>query len=489
MKPRLFIGSSVEGLNIAYAIQQNLHHQAEIIVWDQGVFELSKTTIESLINILENSDFGIFVFSPDDDAMMRGEEKKVIRDNVLFELGLFIGKLGRNRSFFIVPENTTFHLPTDLLGITPGKYEVNRSDGSHQAATGVFSQSVRESIKKFGRIDGGTSNSTKSTNSKLIEDNKKEDDWTLDFINESYKKGIDKLKKAIKKEKIDKEIISLKSWISHGNFQMNIKEGLDSFEKLIQQYPESPIPQIRKIQTLMWGDHLSKLNEIIDESLNKFLDNDNLKTLKSDYLIKIGKKEEAIQYYRKLFLESEIISPIIITNLFDLLLEKGEKSEAHKIIHNAFLLNPKNKDILYRYFKLADDLEMNEIALFLITKLIDLDSKNQTYWVHKGNTCLNLELDDYCLTSYEKGKELANKKEAWIYSNIGNINKNKGFLSLSIDYFNQALEIDSESEYAHSRLSQSIKLREEEKKKYSKALGDGRKKIYELVFKDKEQSK
>ena len=83
-KPRVFIGSSVEGLNVAYAVQQNLLHDAEVTVWDQGVFELSKTTIETLSKALEENDFAVFVFSPDDLVRIRSMSTLAVRDNVLF---------------------------------------------------------------------------------------------------------------------------------------------------------------------------------------------------------------------------------------------------------------------------------------------------------------------------------------------------------------------------------------------------------------------
>ena len=57
----MFIGSSVEGLSIAYAIQQNLDYDVESTVWTQGVFDLSRSAAESLVRVLDDMDFGVSV--------------------------------------------------------------------------------------------------------------------------------------------------------------------------------------------------------------------------------------------------------------------------------------------------------------------------------------------------------------------------------------------------------------------------------------------
>jgi predicted nucleotide-binding protein len=127
MKPKIFIGSSAESLSIAYSVQENLEHHSECTVWSQGIFNLSESTLDSLIKSLEGFDFGIFVVGPEDILKLRGEEFKAARDNVIFELGLFIGKLGKSRNFILVPRGAeNFHLPTDLIGLNPADYEPNR---------------------------------------------------------------------------------------------------------------------------------------------------------------------------------------------------------------------------------------------------------------------------------------------------------------------------------------------------------------------------
>lgn len=148
MKPKIFIASSVESLNVAYAIQENLEHFAEVTVWDQGIFELSEYSLNSLGKALDKAGYGIFIFSPDDITQIRGKDFATVRDNVIFELGLFMGNLGKENTFIVMPRDVEgFHLPTDLLGLTPSLYDAHRSDGNLVASVGPTCNKIRRHIE------------------------------------------------------------------------------------------------------------------------------------------------------------------------------------------------------------------------------------------------------------------------------------------------------------------------------------------------------
>ncbi|WP_437614506.1 TIR domain-containing protein [Sorangium sp. So ce834] len=144
-KPRIFIGSSVEGLNIADHIQLGLEHYAECTIWHQGVFGLSDGTLDSLIKAVKNFEFAVLVLTPDDLVHKRGTAKNSPRDNVLFELGLFMGALGRERTYIVYCRDEKPDLPTDLAGVTPATF-AKRSDGNLQAALGSVCTQIRLAI-------------------------------------------------------------------------------------------------------------------------------------------------------------------------------------------------------------------------------------------------------------------------------------------------------------------------------------------------------
>jgi hypothetical protein len=150
LDPSLFIGSSSEGLPVAYALQAELDPVCEPQVWSQGVFAPTGTTVESLLEKAQNSDFAALVVTPDDLIVTRGAEVAVARDNVIFELGLFLGALGPRRVFIIQPRNQDLRLPSDLAGVTSLNYRPNRRDQDLQAAIGPAATAIRNRISSEG---------------------------------------------------------------------------------------------------------------------------------------------------------------------------------------------------------------------------------------------------------------------------------------------------------------------------------------------------
>lgn len=144
-RPRVFIGSSSEGLHIAEVIQLGLENVAECTIWSQGVFGLSGGTLETLVNKASHYDYAILVLTPDDVTTKRDNTRNMPRDNVLFELGLFMGVLGRSHTFIIYGREEELELPTDLAGITAATYS-RRSDSNLQASLGPVCTRIKSEM-------------------------------------------------------------------------------------------------------------------------------------------------------------------------------------------------------------------------------------------------------------------------------------------------------------------------------------------------------
>jgi len=144
-KDTLFIGSSSEGLSTARAIKEQFDSEMDVTLWNEGVFKMNASYLESLLRASNSYDFAILVFTPDDLVTSRSQQQSVPRDNVIFEHGLFLGRLGPNRAFIVCEETTK--VLSDYAGITIATYR-ERQDGNVLAAVGSACNRIRTAIEQ-----------------------------------------------------------------------------------------------------------------------------------------------------------------------------------------------------------------------------------------------------------------------------------------------------------------------------------------------------
>lgn len=151
---RVFLISSAEALPVARVIQNALSHDSFLVtLWTDGVFRATSYALESLENAVDDSDFAIAVAHSDDLTLFRGENWPAPRDNVVFELGLFMGRLGRKRAILMEPREDKVKLPSDLSGITtiPYNYEPGKDAAARMAPACNI---LRDHINEWGPFNG-----------------------------------------------------------------------------------------------------------------------------------------------------------------------------------------------------------------------------------------------------------------------------------------------------------------------------------------------
>lgn len=148
--PTVFVGSAKEGLPVAREIQAGLRYDhVAVRTWTDGVFGASRFPLEDLEAQLALADFAVLVATPDDIVSSRGDTTGAPRDNVVFELGLFMGALSRQRTVVVQPSSTDLKLPTDLLGMTTLPFD-NSGAGTLADSIAPVCHELRQLIVRLG---------------------------------------------------------------------------------------------------------------------------------------------------------------------------------------------------------------------------------------------------------------------------------------------------------------------------------------------------
>lgn len=154
-KQRIFIASSSGALLYAQQLAELLKQEKNLypVVWNESgaVFELGKTYIESLEDALYDFDIAIVIFHPDDSGKIKGEKTHFTRDNVVFEYGLFFGRLGREKCYVVYPNNLDLRIPSDLMGMHNAPYEYLDTKNA-ETVKSLMSNAAKMIISRIGEV-------------------------------------------------------------------------------------------------------------------------------------------------------------------------------------------------------------------------------------------------------------------------------------------------------------------------------------------------
>lgn len=132
---------------MAEYLKKYFNKEYECVIWNDDVFKYNKSFLETLLNSASLFDFGFLIFTKDDLALVRDEAFEEARDNVIFEYGLFLGRLGVERAFILAEEGVK--IPSDFLGITLAQVATTISTGIKKEIVADKFDKELEKLKKL----------------------------------------------------------------------------------------------------------------------------------------------------------------------------------------------------------------------------------------------------------------------------------------------------------------------------------------------------
>jgi tetratricopeptide (TPR) repeat protein len=341
---------------------------------------------------------------------LRGRTKLAVRDNVIFELGLFIGKLGRERVFIIIPQNNEkLHIPSDLLGINPGKYETSRTDNNLQSATASFCNQFRTAINFLGNfkenIQINTSDKSRGEDIFLssLAENKLDLDWNTLFEDRKHNECIDTIKNLLLTEEDETNIETLTVGLLRCELKISLKNGTNIIDNYINRC--TPLDYNCVANTYMYEGFFEHGDRVIAVALKNFPNNSALTITKSKILEARGSIQEAISCLQLL---TEPSSEATL-RLCDLLVGENKNIKALVELHKGFLRHPTAESVTNKFAAVARDTSEFHLSLYLYDFLVRLYSE---YLVLMASIAIHLNLYDISIISYRKALELSKEREA-----------------------------------------------------------------------------
>jgi hypothetical protein len=140
--------SASESIDVARAVKEQFDREADVDIWNEDIFNPNTDILETLFYRASCYDFVIAIFSADDEARIRARTVAVTRGNVIFEFGLFMGRMGLNRAFFVLEEGT--ELFSDWYGRATVTF---RRRANLEAAVGSACNKLRREMAMSAKLE------------------------------------------------------------------------------------------------------------------------------------------------------------------------------------------------------------------------------------------------------------------------------------------------------------------------------------------------
>ena len=138
-RARVFVGCSADSVQDAKMIALFLQNAFSVEPWWDNVRRPSHHFLEDLEGALSRCDLAVLVATPGEIEGESGQSFVTLRDSLLVQYGVFVGRLGRKRVFVVATNPVDMRLPADLSGIG---YLAPRAD-SESDPTGHFHELQR----------------------------------------------------------------------------------------------------------------------------------------------------------------------------------------------------------------------------------------------------------------------------------------------------------------------------------------------------------
>lgn len=122
MEPQTIIFSSSGSYAVAEGLYANLQDRHPVTLWKQFFGENTTTPLWTFFKKLFHYDYAILVLANDSiiyDTVNQGQQAWIPKDNVIFELGATMARLGPQKTILLIPHEPEVHLPGYFDDVRP----------------------------------------------------------------------------------------------------------------------------------------------------------------------------------------------------------------------------------------------------------------------------------------------------------------------------------------------------------------------------------